>query len=102
RLAELDNSVERSMDLVDLKQDNNSVESTVKNANGKTEIIRSRWLVGADGAHSAVRKFLKMDFVGSKYPDLVKLTDVKIEGALKDDEIYVFNSEKGLVAFFPY
>lgn len=102
RLTELKHSVERSTDLISLKQDDSGVESTVSNANGETETIRSRWLVGADGAHSAVRKLLKMDFIGSKYPDLVKLSDVKIEGPFNSDEIYVFNSDKGLIAFFPY
>ncbi len=102
RLAELDHAVERSMDLVALTQNADGVESTVSDAEGKTQTIKSRWLVGADGAHSSVRKLLKMDFVGSKYPDLVNLCDVKIEGPLNPDEIYVFNSDKGLIAFFPY
>ncbi len=102
RLAELEHAVERGKDLTSLTQTADGVESTVSEAEGKTAIIKSRWVVGADGAHSSVRKLLKMDFVGSKYPDLVNLTDVKIDGPLNPDEIYVFNSDKGLVAFFPY
>ena len=102
RLAELNHSVERSMDLFALEQFQDGVEATVKNGAGEIEKIRARWVVGADGAHSAVRKLLKMDFVGSKYPDLMKLTDVHVEGPLTADEIYVFNSEKGLIALFPY
>ncbi len=102
RLSELNHSVERSMDLFALEQFQDGVEATVKNGAGEIEKIRARWVVGADGAHSAVRKLLKMGFVGSKYPDLMKLTDVHIEGHLTADEIYVFNSEKGLIALFPY
>lgn len=102
RLAELDHAVERSRDLVALKQDADAVESTITDDNGKTETLRTRWVVGADGAHSSVRKLLNMEFVGSKYPDLINLSDVQIDGPLNPDEIYVFNSDKGLIAFFPY
>jgi 2-polyprenyl-6-methoxyphenol hydroxylase-like FAD-dependent oxidoreductase len=102
RLAELGHSVERSMEVVALTQSNDTVECKVKTASGSEELIRTRWTVGCDGAHSVVRKQLKLDFTGTKYPDLMQLGDVEIHGPLVKDELYVFNSDKGLLALFPY
>lgn len=94
--------VERGFELVDIRQDENGVESTVRTAAGAEEVIKSRWVVGCDGAHSAVRKLNNMDFVGTKYPDFFYLSDVKVDGAVNYNEIYVFNTESGLLALFPY
>ncbi len=102
RLAELGAQVERSITLIGMTQGKDCVENHVRNADGQEGIINSRYTVGTDGAHSAVRKALNMDFSGEKYPDLMYLNDVHIEGAINPDEIYVFNSDHGILALFPY
>lgn len=102
RLGELGHSVERAMEVVELSQNDNGVDCKVRCAHAGDEVIKTRWLVGCDGAHSAVRKQLKLDFAGTKYPDLMQLGDVEVEGPLVHDELYVLNSEKGLLALFPY
>ncbi len=102
RLGELGAQVERSIDLVDVRQQKDSVENRVRKAGGQEEIINSRYTVGSDGAHSTVRKALNLEFSGEKYPDLMYLNDVQIEGAINPDEIYVFNSDHGILALFPY
>lgn len=102
RLAELGFAVERAVELVELKQDSSTVECKVRTADGNEATIKSRWVVGCDGAHSVVRKQLNLQFSGSKYPDLLQLGDVEIYGDLRSDELYVFNSDEGLLALFPY
>lgn len=102
RLAELGYAVERSVEVVELSQNDDGVECKVKSPHNGEESIKTRWVVGCDGAHSIVRKQLKLDFEGTKYPDLLQLGDVEVHGSLVHDELYVLNSDKGLIALFPY
>ncbi len=39
----------------------------VRNADGAEEIIRAKWVVSAEGAHSLVRKAVGLDYEGEKY-----------------------------------
>ena len=102
RLGELGHSVERAVEVLALTQQSDGVECRIKSDSSGEEVIKTRWVVGCDGAHSIVRKQLKLEFAGSKYPDLLQLGDVEIDGPLVHDELYVLNSEKGLLALFPY
>ena len=51
----------------------------------REEQLRCRYLVGADGAHSSVRKALKLDFEGVTYPGVPILAEVKLEGPVMPD-----------------
>ena len=44
---------------------------------GRTETIRGAWVIGADGAHSAVRKSLGLEFEGSVYPETNLIATVR-------------------------
>jgi 2-polyprenyl-6-methoxyphenol hydroxylase-like FAD-dependent oxidoreductase len=46
---------------------------------------RFAWVIGADGAHSAVRKALGIGFPGSPYPFEWSLADVDIDGPVEGD-----------------
>jgi 2-polyprenyl-6-methoxyphenol hydroxylase-like FAD-dependent oxidoreductase len=102
RLAELGHAVERAIEVVEIIQGEYGVESKLKSARNGNETLKTRWVVGCDGAHSIVRKQLKLEFAGTKYPDLLQLGDVEINGPLVHDELYVLNSDNGLIALFPY
>ncbi|GAA0711204.1 FAD-dependent oxidoreductase [Dactylosporangium roseum] len=52
--------------VVGLRQDRDRVELDVDTAQGR-RVVRSAWLVGADGAHSAVRRLLAVGFPGFTY-----------------------------------
>lgn len=54
----------------EVTQDADGVTLTVERADGTREPIRGAWLVGADGARSAVRKSLGIGFEGQTIPEL--------------------------------
>ncbi len=62
RLEENKNKVERSCELIDIKQTDHAIVSTLRLANGEDESVVSDWLVACDGANSTIRKQCKIDF----------------------------------------
>ncbi|MGN9790751.1 FAD-dependent monooxygenase [Streptomyces sp. OZ13] len=81
-LARLGTRVERETELVSFAQDEDGVWSTVTTPSGRTEEIRSRYLVGCDGAHSVVRKSLGLTFEGGAFPEEYMLADVEVDWGL--------------------
>jgi 2-polyprenyl-6-methoxyphenol hydroxylase-like FAD-dependent oxidoreductase len=67
---------------------------------GRREFFDADWIVGCDGAHSAVRHALEVDFAGERYPAEVMLVDCRLEG-LEPDRIHVLPGQDRLQAFFP-
>jgi 2-polyprenyl-6-methoxyphenol hydroxylase-like FAD-dependent oxidoreductase len=65
RLTALGVEVERGATLTGLEQDDEGVRATVQHAGGVEEIIEASWLVGTDGAHSAVRGLIGERLEGS-------------------------------------
>jgi len=60
------------------------------------------WVVGADGAHSAVRKQLLIPFNGDTYAHNFYLADVELENVeLNDSRVHLFLAKNGVSAFFP-
>ena len=53
--------------VVGLHQDDDGVELEVESGSAR-DTIRSRWAIGADGAHSTVRKAVQVSFPGFTYP----------------------------------
>ncbi|GAA4631771.1 FAD-dependent monooxygenase [Actinoallomurus vinaceus] len=66
RAAELGVDVRRGHRLVGLAQDDDAVTADVAGPDGAYQ-VRARYLVGADGAHSAIRKLAGIDFPGITY-----------------------------------
>jgi 3-(3-hydroxy-phenyl)propionate hydroxylase len=54
-------------EVLDCSQSAEAVEVEVKSAGGKSERIRGRYLIGADGARSTVRKCIGVEFEGFTY-----------------------------------
>ncbi|NQX28994.1 FAD-dependent monooxygenase [Microbacteriaceae bacterium VKM Ac-2854] len=101
RLGELGVAVQRSASLQSLQHDGALVLSSVTRADGSTTIIRSRFVIGADGAHSRVREQLGIAFVGSDYQQSFVLADVVMQWPLPRDEVQLFFAENGLVVVAP-
>ncbi|WP_179887874.1 FAD-dependent monooxygenase, partial [Streptomyces sp. b94] len=68
--------IERSTALVAFAQDPAGVTSRLTTTSGDEVEVRSRFLVGCDGAHSAVRKGLGLSFEGGAFPEEYMLADV--------------------------
>ena len=69
---------ERGCDLTALQQDGDGIAVTIRKADGTTETARYDYVVGCDGAHSAVRKAAGIGFEGEAYPWPFMLGDVHI------------------------
>lgn len=80
-------------------QNRDRVEITLE-GNGKTETVAAAWVVGCDGAHSAVRHVASIDFAGAQYPGRYLLADVETN-PLPADAMQLCPSEQGPLALFP-
>src|SRR5271166_664862 len=73
--------VERNTELVALTQHETGVSAQLRNT-GRIEEVEADWVLGCDGAHSAVRDQLGISFSGATYPEHFLLADVKLESDL--------------------
>jgi 2-polyprenyl-6-methoxyphenol hydroxylase-like FAD-dependent oxidoreductase len=67
RLMAQGGRVEWSVELLEHRPVENAVEVSLRHADGRTETVRTRWLVGCDGARSQVRKSAGIPFEGETY-----------------------------------
>ncbi len=63
--------------------------------------LNASFVVGCDGAHSAVRQSLAIPFAGAEYKDAFLLADIETNDALPADQLQLCPSEFGPVAIFP-
>lgn len=104
RLAELGVTIERGLELTGLAQDADGVTAKLaQGESGPQEEMRVAYLIGCDGARSAVRHALAIPFEGYTEPGLYVLGDVKISGgALDARSLYLWWGGGGSVALFPF
>jgi 2-polyprenyl-6-methoxyphenol hydroxylase-like FAD-dependent oxidoreductase len=93
--------VQWSTELVALAQSSEHVSATLKQADGSTREIKAKWVVGCDGAHSAVRILNKIEFVGAPYEHVFFVADTTITGPMVPEELNVFLYLSGFHLFFP-
>ncbi|MGL6095578.1 MAG: FAD-dependent monooxygenase [Fimbriiglobus sp.] len=101
RLAGLGMAPEWNVELTEFVQDSAGVTANLRAANGTTETVRCRWVVGCDGAHSTVRKGAGLTFLGETYESGFALADVAVDWPLPHDELHLFPGTNGVVAAFP-
>ncbi len=84
RLQRLGRDVEFGRELVGFEQGPDEIVATVAGTND-SEVIRARYLVGADGGSSTVRRTLGIDFHGStKEEDRIVIVDATVSGLSRD------------------
>ena len=66
-----------------------------------TRTVLARWLIGADGMHSAVREKAGIAFAGAAYEQNFVLADVRMDWPLSREEVSLFYSPEGLVVVAP-
>jgi 2-polyprenyl-6-methoxyphenol hydroxylase-like FAD-dependent oxidoreductase len=104
RLQSLGVTVERGVELVALRQDAQdgaAVELTLQHENGTTEQTSASWVIGADGAHSTVRRLVGTKLAGSFEGERFLLGDVDAEHSLDLDSMHTFFSPDGPVIVLP-
>lgn len=84
-LESLGVAVERDTVLTGFSERGDGIEAALRHADGGEETVRTAYLCGCDGAHSAVRHGLGVGFPGGTYEQLFYVADVKIEGPQRTD-----------------
>lgn len=98
-LADSGVAVERDVELLRLAQSGSDVTCTVRTARGEAE-IRARYVVGCDGAHSAVRHSSGVGFSGTAFPQTFVIADLEADG-LEPGRLHAYIGEPGMMFFFP-
>lgn len=93
-------AVEYETSFVSAVQHGDSVRATLEKKGSAYE-IEAKFVVGCDGAHSAVRRALKLSFEGGDYEDSFLLADIETNNALPADELQLCPHESGPLAIFP-
>ena len=102
RLGRLGVAVERRVELTSFKSDANGVEATLHHPDGHDETVSADWMVGCDGAHSAVRHGLDAPFSGETSDSDWILADVHMTGyPCPDSEASVYWHRDGVFVIFP-
>ena len=102
RLRGLGVVVERQVELTTFKTRGDGVDAVVKHSDGKEESVSSDWLLGCDGAHSAVRHGLAAPFAGETMNCDWMLADVHMKGyPFPDSEATVYWHRDGVFVIFP-
>ena len=98
-------TVERGVTVTGLDQDEDGITVQAREASGAPIQVRVPYVVGADGAHSAVRKALGLAFVGAKYAPTFLLADCRIDwpagSDLDHDRFRVFLHGASVALFLP-
>ena len=99
RLAQSGVVIERGTTVRDLAQGPETVTSTLSTGSGELR-IESRFVVGCDGAHSAVRHASGIGFSGRAFPQTFVIADLEA-GNLEVGRVHVYLAEDGMLFFFP-
>ena len=100
RLQDRGGTIEYDTSFVTAVQHDDRVDVTLDHK-GRRETLTASFVVGCDGAHSAVRHLLNLSFEGASYHTLFMLADIDTNDALPADELQLCPSEFGPVAIFP-
>ena len=93
--------VERQVELIDFKQDEDCVTAIIQHSGGYKEVLRASLLVGCDGAHSVIRHILDLPFEGAPYEEEFLLADVQVHWTMPPAQGYFFFTSRGIMAVIP-
>lgn len=92
--------VEYRTSFVSAVQYDDHVSATIETDNGHRE-LRAAFVVGCDGAHSAVRHTLNLQFLGAAYDASFMLADIETNDAVPADQLQLCPNAAGPLAIFP-
>ncbi|MEU4641033.1 FAD-dependent monooxygenase [Micromonospora sp. NPDC023814] len=99
-LAAVGVTVERGVELVGLERTDRAAVATLRDRDGRVRRVSARYVVGCDGAHSAVRQFAGIGFEGGAYPQTFVLADLEVDG-VQPGAAHAFLSGRGMLFLFP-
>jgi len=88
-------------ELESFSQGSGGVAAQVKTADGASQIIEAKYLVGCDGPKSLVRHTLGLSFEGSTFERIFYVADTQIDWNLSHDALHICLSKDSFVLFFP-
>jgi 2-polyprenyl-6-methoxyphenol hydroxylase-like FAD-dependent oxidoreductase len=99
KMESLGVKTERGVELVSLDQDADGVRYGLRRADGLEEHATAQWVVGCDGAHSAVRSLSGIRFKGESVGMSFLLGDVELQGEGVPDNSLAIHLHQGDVVF---
>ena len=99
-LAEHGIAVEWQSELTSLAEADGRLRAELKGP-GRSQRLRPGLVIGADGAHSSVRRAIGLDFPGSAYETEWGLADVEVRTRLPLDGVHAFDLAPVLFAMIP-
>jgi len=100
-LASFDVAVERRTEFVAVEERLDGVRASLQKEDGSTEVVDTPWLIGCDGAHSAVRHLNRQHFPGETDPVRYLIADVATKSAYLRDEAYFHVTDAGFFIWGP-
>jgi 2-polyprenyl-6-methoxyphenol hydroxylase-like FAD-dependent oxidoreductase len=102
RLDDLGVSVQRSVRVLDLCEDEDGVDlRIIRHGEERERTLRADWVVGCDGAHSLVRRSLGLSFDGEDYAQDWLMAEVNIDRPLARDHFHLFAYTAPPLPVFP-
>jgi len=102
RLERLGVSVERGVDVVDVRHDAAGAQVVIAGpADERERALHAEWVVGCDGVHSIVRRRLGLSFEGEDYGQDWLMAEAKTDWPLRSDRFHVFAQTGAVLAMFP-
>lgn len=96
-LHKLGGRVERSVRVTEVVAGESGVRVKAEGPGGTPLSFEAEWLIGADGAHSTVRKQLGIQFVGMEFSRLFALAEGKVEGQFNREDAHYYVTPAGVL-----
>jgi 2-polyprenyl-6-methoxyphenol hydroxylase-like FAD-dependent oxidoreductase len=101
RLRDWGVDVQWNTEVLSLRQEADSVTTTIRQADGTTREITAAYVAGCDGARSAVREMNGIGFPGAPYEHVFFVADTEATGPMVPDELNVYLWRSGFHLYFP-
>jgi 2-polyprenyl-6-methoxyphenol hydroxylase-like FAD-dependent oxidoreductase len=94
-------TIERGVDCSGVTMDGDGARAALEHADGRTEILRAAYVVGADGSRSVVRQNAGIRWDGELLPQRFLLADCRVDWQLDHDNFRVFLNGPLIGLFLP-
>ncbi|GGS05507.1 oxygenase [Streptomyces humidus] len=101
RVRDLGVKIEWGVGLEEAGSHDDHVSVTLRHADGTAEKLSVPWLVGADGAHSTVRRALGIELVGENNETWLT-ADAALDTDLPPDSLHWMHTGKGTILMVPF